>query len=288
MSGILYRLDFASGKSYIGVTLQEWKARLRDHKRSAANGEPFLVYRAWRKYGPPHATILARVESSLLSAMERKAIAVFQTMKPGGYNMTSGGDESPTTNPEIAARVSASLLGRKHSPERVRKMVISLTGRSLSPEHRTAIAAGQKHLPRSEQIREQIKASHRARGRRYFFRGQLVCLQEAVELLQLPRGTVSQRLRSGLTLDQIAAIGSQRPPNRTIGRPRPPEVRMKISLNSGSRRPEVRAKISASLTGKRHSVESRTKMSHAKKQQQQQHDFLTGRFICKQNQDRPC
>lgn len=116
----LYRLGFRNGKSYIGISRCA-SQRYKGHAKAAEKGSSLILSRAWRKYGPPKLKVLAVVENSDSLAIEQRAIAVFKTVNPLGYNMTLGGETSPMEIPEIAARMAAKLRGRKtgpHSTER--------------------------------------------------------------------------------------------------------------------------------------------------------------------------
>jgi hypothetical protein len=54
---ILYKLDFASGKSYVGVT-----------------SSPLPVHRAWAKYGKPKVAVLAIVQRKDLPDVEQAQV----------------------------------------------------------------------------------------------------------------------------------------------------------------------------------------------------------------------
>ena len=110
--GELYKLDFTNGKSYVGITTKTAKSRFDNHKRCANTGKGAALYNAWRKHGEPKLTVLAVLEDKELASAEQRAIAVYGTLVPSGYNMTSGGEVSPMLFSEIAAKVSASMLGK--------------------------------------------------------------------------------------------------------------------------------------------------------------------------------
>lgn len=124
----LYRLDFPTGKSYVGISTNARK-RFHAHARAAREGANLLVARAWRKHGAPQLCVLAKVEDHMASETERLAVSVFDTLTPKGYNATPGGEVPPTTVPAIAAKVGAALKGR-----------------TLSVSHRAAIAAARSVL----------------------------------------------------------------------------------------------------------------------------------------------
>lgn len=116
MATELYQLKFPNGKSYIGISRCATR-RYKGHANAASKGSDLLLSRAWRKYGRPKLTVLAVVEDHLRGETESKAVAVFKTFAPLGYNMTPGGEVAPTTVPEIAAKVSKAMTGKKKSLE---------------------------------------------------------------------------------------------------------------------------------------------------------------------------
>lgn len=111
--GQLYKLDFPNGKSYIGITTKTASERFAGHRVRcrSAKGNDAALYHAWRKHGEPQLAVLAIVEDADLPAAEIRAIRVFNTLVPNGYNMTPGGDVSPLSDPLIAAK----LIGNKNA-----------------------------------------------------------------------------------------------------------------------------------------------------------------------------
>lgn len=131
--GQLYKLDFANGKSYIGITTRSAEERLHGHRarcRSNKGGDAAL-YHAWRKHGEPVLTVLAVVEDKDLAETEIRAIKAFNTLVPNGYNVTAGGDTSPMVLPQVAAKVSATK-----------------SGVPLSEDHKAALSVAQRGKPR--------------------------------------------------------------------------------------------------------------------------------------------
>jgi len=145
--GYLYRLDFASGKRYIGITNEPTaKRRFLTHRGSAKAGSGLAVHRAWRKYGEPRMKVLAIATGEFLLELERRAVAAFRTSDRDGYNLTPGGDFNPATTPEARAKMSLARRGRPLSPETRAKM----SARVFTAEHRANIAkakTGSKHSP---------------------------------------------------------------------------------------------------------------------------------------------
>lgn len=129
--GELYKLEFASGKSYIGITTKTARERFHGHRCRAAKGDRTALYNAWRAHGEPKLTVLAVLENSELASTEQRAILAYNTFVPGGYNSTPGGDVSPMLNAETRMKASKT---RKGVP--------------LSDAHRAALSAAQRGKPR--------------------------------------------------------------------------------------------------------------------------------------------
>lgn len=112
--GLLYKLSFGSGKSYIGQTVKTLQARFNQHKQAAMNGSMLAVHCAWRSHGAPVAEILGEYEDGdALHAAEIEAIRSAGTLSPGGYNVSTGGDTAPSKAPEVAAKIADKARGRK-------------------------------------------------------------------------------------------------------------------------------------------------------------------------------
>ena len=111
----LYKLVFASGKAYIGQTIRTMNARIAQHRQSARNGSLLPVHCAWRKHGEPVVSVVAEFETQAeLHAAEKTSIIAVGTLAPHGYNVSYGGDTAPSTNPDVAAKISQKAKGRKY------------------------------------------------------------------------------------------------------------------------------------------------------------------------------
>lgn len=111
--GFIYKLTFASGKSYIGQTRSKSvNLRIVGHAKAAEVGSVCAVHAAWRKYGTPKVEVLGEFPNEELNAHEKRLICEHKTF-PGGYNMTAGGETSPMSVPEIALRAGMSNKGQK-------------------------------------------------------------------------------------------------------------------------------------------------------------------------------
>lgn len=157
--GELYRLNFAGGKSYVGITKFTAKARYAGHERGALRGSMGLVACAWRKHGAPRLTVLAVLKEKDLLSAEQRAIKIFDTLAPNGYNVTPGGDAPPMSVPAVAAK----LIGRPR-PDWVRKAISAKhQGKKLSAEHRAKLSAAQR---RPENVARLAARNLSRRGRK--------------------------------------------------------------------------------------------------------------------------
>lgn len=156
--GIVYQLDFANGKSYIGITRQPLKARISQHRGLAKRGEQTLLYNAWRAHGAPTVGILAVVDDDILHAAEVKLIKEHATLYPNGLNSTEGGEVSPMLSSLVVSKIVAKKVGYRHSDETKAKLksaraenlhIIRRSG-PLSDETKAKMSEsqkGRKHSP---------------------------------------------------------------------------------------------------------------------------------------------
>jgi len=157
--GELYRLDFASGKSYIGATVGTALQRFRRHHKASDASTKGAVYMAWRKYGVPRLTVLAVVQPVDLDETETRAIAVFCTLDPRGYNISPGGKKPVPFLPTVAAKISESLRGRRLSDVHRERIKLALKRRVVTPESRERMSKAQKGRTFSVEARKRMAAA---------------------------------------------------------------------------------------------------------------------------------
>lgn len=222
--GELYRLDFPSGKSYIGVTRYTSQRRFREHKADSVRRD-HLIYRAWRAHGDPVLTVLAVIDNDCLLATEIRAIDVFRTLTPFGYNSTIGGDISPALMPHVAQKIA----------EKAR-------GRIKSEETRAKISVGNKGKKRTDATRALMSL---AMSRR-------VCKPET----RAKQSEINSRPERILKfLETVAPSRSVMTPERKIA--------LAIRMAAMARDPVIRAKITAAVTGRKNTEETKEKMRAA-------------------------
>ncbi|MDD4292213.1 MAG: hypothetical protein PHX51_08295 [Clostridia bacterium] len=92
---LVYKHTSSSNKSYIGITSNSADDRLHEHNNAAKQGSTLIFHRAIIKYGLENfkTEILAfDLTCDEACAAEIYFIKFYNTLKPNGYNITSGGD----------------------------------------------------------------------------------------------------------------------------------------------------------------------------------------------------
>lgn len=113
--GVVYQFLFPNGKVYIGQTTKK-DVRKRWHQHRVRSNHSWLVARAIKKYGwdNVHKTVLAELPNSLLDEYETKFIDLYSSLKPGGYNLTPGGDANPMDLEDVRAKHAAAVQSDDH------------------------------------------------------------------------------------------------------------------------------------------------------------------------------
>lgn len=162
----LYKINFPNQKSYVGVT-SSLKNRHKQHKDAALGRSNLLVHKAIRKYCfDDFGGVNFKLEPLVVGPrdyildLESKVIEAFGLRDiKRGYNVCSGGLASPMNDPEIAAKVSAKLKGRKLSEETRAKISAAGLGRKSSPEAIANMCTAQKGRIITQAAREKISAA---------------------------------------------------------------------------------------------------------------------------------
>lgn len=161
--GIIYKLTFASGKSYIGQTVRTMNTRMTAHRNVANSGSLLAVHCAWREHGEPNVEILATTDDQeQLHKLEIALIAEHKTISPNGYNISEGGDTAPSKSPEVAAKIAAKALGRKWSEEKKLQMAEAMRKKWEDPEYRKAVISGVNKSNLSQEVAEKRSISARS------------------------------------------------------------------------------------------------------------------------------
>lgn len=157
-----------NGKQYVGQTTYpiefRWKGHVRDIKRSDSP-----ICNAIKKYGPENFVIEEMYKAyslKKLNDMESFYITICGTLKPNGYNLKSGGNNSfhhQETKDKISAANKgkpAYNKGKKWSDEVKKKIGIANKGKPSVLKGRPSPLKG---IPRSIETRLKISVANKGR-----------------------------------------------------------------------------------------------------------------------------
>jgi group I intron endonuclease len=143
--GCLYKIDFANGKSYVGITRQTAERRFKQHMSNRKkDAKKSILYNALRKYKSHDyvlRTLVISDDYEYLKFIEKRAIQVFGTLYPAGYNLTEGGEgtvgyklseESKKRIGELS-KGNSYAKGRKHTEEQKRKIRVARAKQIMKP-----------------------------------------------------------------------------------------------------------------------------------------------------------
>lgn len=165
-SGILYKLTFKNGKSYIGITRESLDQRIRRHVQYARAGRKLALSCAIRKHGEDSfsSEIIATGVWSELKRLEIESIKIHRASGITLYNMTDGGDGSlgVSLSKETRAKISQSLRGRSCSEIHCKRVSDAQKGKKISNEtkQKMRISAMKRALkPMSEDQKQKIRTA---------------------------------------------------------------------------------------------------------------------------------
>ena len=184
-SGFLYKLTFPNGKEYIGITKRTVNRRFAAHVSSArCANTTCAVHSAIIKYGEKNVNVetLLIANYKSLKEIEQKAIAVFGTLVPNGYNITRGGDSvsdsarseesrkkigdasrGRTMSAEAREKIGAAQKGRRHTDQTKEKIRLARIGTKRSAETLLKMSASLKGKRLSEDQKERLRVFHTGR-----------------------------------------------------------------------------------------------------------------------------
>lgn len=140
----VYAIGFPNGKLYIGITEKTAEERLTSHLKDMRAGSKFAIHNALRKYGRNVKLMILTQGVSFDEAKDLEIwwISWLGTMRPGGYNLTKGGDGS--VGRKLSQEHKETLLrtsrGYKRSDENKQKLSEIAKGRKLSKETKRKIS----------------------------------------------------------------------------------------------------------------------------------------------------
>lgn len=165
--GVIYKATcIKNNKVYIGQSVNIFN-RIKQHKRDSVNSK--LKYKKFyigiNKYGWDNfewEVIDYNIPEIKLAEMEIFYVAKYNSYD-NGYNSTKGGDTSPSTNPEVALKISRSMTGKKHTEERKRINSLAHIGIKLSEEHKQKISVGNSGKTMSNEAKIRISVANKGR-----------------------------------------------------------------------------------------------------------------------------
>lgn len=141
----IYKITSPSGKIYIGQSVNCYE-RFKCYKRYACKSQSKL-YASLKKYGSENHTYEILEECSIddLSSKEKYYVDLFSSFNTDhGLNVRDGGGNRAKLSDDQKRKISNSLRGVKHSPERIDKNRKSQLGKKLSEEHKNKIRLNSK------------------------------------------------------------------------------------------------------------------------------------------------
>lgn len=105
----IYQLTLPNGKSYIGKTTRPLNDRWNSGWGYCTNQELFadIVDEGWKTV--KKECLVSGLDKETAAELEKKYVAEFNTMKPNGYNGTSGGDKGFHLPDVVRAQISLTL-----------------------------------------------------------------------------------------------------------------------------------------------------------------------------------
>lgn len=177
LRGVIYAIvNKANAKYYIGQTITTAQQRMYGHSSEMRRGIRHPLYDSLRKHGLAafKLTILEQCELPQLSEREIFWVAKMNSVHPGGYNLTHGGESGAKC--ELARKnMAANRIGKMHSAETKKRIGDMQRGKPkgpsprkgipLSESHRAAIGRGLKgniRGPRSDAVIKQVLKRERS------------------------------------------------------------------------------------------------------------------------------
>lgn len=134
----LYQLTAPNGKAYLGITNHMPEKRWQHHLYSSLKNSKLAIHCAIRKYGWDNFKKEVLVEGSFnyIKDLEIKAISLFNTFAPSGYNLTKGGDGAVGRIPTEEAKNKTAYAAANRSVESRKKMSDAKKVAWKDPVHR--------------------------------------------------------------------------------------------------------------------------------------------------------
>lgn len=144
---------------YVGVTSRLLSARLKQHRHQALGGVRLPVHDWHRKLiGLGLWPVCSVLETTADRGREAYWIAKFRAESDRMLNLADGGNEAPSSNPLVAAKIGKALRGVKHSPERAKKAALARVGMKHSDQTKAKM-----RKPKTSEHRENARLALNAK-----------------------------------------------------------------------------------------------------------------------------
>ena len=206
----IYKIVSPSGKIYIGQCT-DFKSRIGAYRRGHCKSQSKL-YASICKYGFENHKVefLCECSKEELSRLEKHYVDTYQTFNTEhGLNIRDGGGNSAKLSDEQKAKISKTLTGVKHSPERIEK-------------NRQA-QLGLKRPPKSEETRRKLSIANKGKKLTEEPRKKRSEIRKGKPVR--PKGTFKHSEETKQKLKELSS-GINNP---NYGKPRSEETRRKIS-----------------------------------------------------------
>jgi group I intron endonuclease len=154
---IIYKItNTINNKIYIGQTIQSLEKRWKRHTwLSTLNRNAMAITNALRKYGVENFKIEIIYTATNIDELNEKEIEFineYNSLSPNGYNLTSGGKNSPKSE-EIKMKISLSTKGKYVSTETRKKLSESHRGFVVSEETKKKLSIINKGKKIDDKVR---------------------------------------------------------------------------------------------------------------------------------------
>lgn len=231
MARVLYKItNLINGKCYIGQT-KNWSQRMSRHRKEKKSAISIAI----NKYGIENFSFekLAILEDFIIDEAEVKAIKIFNSLAPNGYNIETGGNACKKLSQEQIEKMKATKKanGYKPSPETIAKRSAALTGQKRTAEQKAMYSAIFKGRIISEEQRKKI--SQTLKGNIPWNKGKKMSEEYCKTMSESKKGIPSKKKGIPMSMEQRIKISLAKKgkPSPKKGKKLSEETKRKISVS---------------------------------------------------------
>lgn len=134
-------IESPCGKKYIGITTRPFKRRWKDHIACSRRNGNLPLQKAIIEHGEENFKCKVLVIASdfeYLADLEKRAIAIFKTKYPNGYNLTSGGAGFQNLHENVRTANREKLKLAWADPEKRKARLEKSNSKEVKERHRQA------------------------------------------------------------------------------------------------------------------------------------------------------